>query len=137
MRDPICLHAQPAVSDGFTLSPGHPLSPAIAHSAVAAWETCAHTAAALPPRGRPGQAVRLPSQALTDPRATAAALAPLLASETVEVFAVARLTLRFAQAADILDMPLLDHLIVGDAGRYFSFRESGTLPTRLADGARA
>jgi hypothetical protein len=26
-----------------------------------------------------------------------------------------------AQAADILDMPLLDHLIVGDAGRYFSF----------------
>jgi hypothetical protein len=28
----------------------------------------------------------------------------------------ARLTLRLAQAADILDMPLLDHLIVGDAG---------------------
>ena len=49
----------------------------------------------------------------------------------------ARLTLRLAQAADILDMPLLDHLIVGDAGRYFSFRESGTLTTRLADGARA
>jgi hypothetical protein len=29
----------------------------------------------------------------------------------------ARLTLRLAQAADILDMPLLDHLIVGDAGQ--------------------
>ena len=26
---------------------------------------------------------------------------------------------------------------VGDAGRYFSFRESGTFTTRLADGARA
>ena len=49
----------------------------------------------------------------------------------------ARLTLRLAQAADILDMPLLDHLIVGDAGRYFSFRESGTLTMRLAEGARA
>jgi DNA repair protein RadC len=42
-----------------------------------------------------------------------------------------------AQAADILDMPLLDHLIVGDAGRYFSFREAGTFTTRLADGAHA
>lgn len=49
----------------------------------------------------------------------------------------ARLTLRLAQAADILDMPLLDHLIVGDAGRYFSFCETGTLTTRFADGARA
>jgi hypothetical protein len=34
-------------------------------------------------------------------------------------------------------MPLLDHLVVGDAGRYFSFRESGTLTARLANGARA
>jgi hypothetical protein len=25
----------------------------------------------------------------------------------------------------VLDMPLLDHLIVGDAGRYYSFREPG------------
>ena len=41
-----------------------------------------------------------------------------------------------AQAADILDMPLLDHLIVGDNGRYFSFREAGTLTARLADGVR-
>ena len=49
----------------------------------------------------------------------------------------ARLTLRLAQAADILDMPLLDHLIVGDAGRYFSFREAGTLTAHIADGVRA
>jgi hypothetical protein len=46
----------------------------------------------------------------------------------------ARLTLRLAQAADVLDMPLLDHLIVGDAGRYFSFREAGTLTAHIADG---
>ena len=135
-----------------------------------------------------GQAVRLPTEALSDPRIAAATLAPLLANETVEVFAVAclstrhrllawhvlsrgtrsstsismpdvfvpacltpgttallvvhnhpsgdptpspddaRLTLRLAQAADILDMPLLDHLIVGDAGRYFSFREAERSP---------
>ena len=48
-----------------------------------------------------------------------------------------RLTLRLAQAADILDMPLLDHLIVGDAGRYFSFREAGALNAQIADGVRA
>jgi DNA repair protein RadC len=36
----------------------------------------------------------------------------------------ARLTVRLAQAADILEIPLLDHLIVGEHGRYFSFRES-------------
>ena len=144
-----------------------------------------------------GQAVRLPTQALSDPRIAAATLAPLLANETVEVFAVAclstrhrllawhvlsrgtrsstsislpdvfvpacltpgttavlvvhnhpsgdptpspddaRLTLRLAQAADILDMPLLDHLIVGDAGRYFSFREAGTLTPQRAEELRA
>jgi DNA repair protein RadC len=111
-----------------------------------------------------GQAVRLPTKALSDPRIAAATLASLLASETVEVFAVAcltpgttallvmhnhpsgdptpspddaRLTLRLAQAADILDMPLLDHLIVGDAGRYFSFREAGALNAQIADGVRA
>ena len=49
----------------------------------------------------------------------------------------ARLTLRLAQAADVLDLPLLDHLIVGDSGRYFSFREAGTLTTQIADGVRA
>jgi len=38
----------------------------------------------------------------------------------------ARLTLRLCAAADILDVGLLDHLIVGDADRYYSFREAGT-----------
>ena len=227
MRDPIGLHARLAVSDGLTHPPIYPLSPATADAAVAVGETCAHGAADLPSgrrldmpstspdslarrhrvrefvctyrtlRDDQGQAVRLPSEALSDPRTAAATLAPLLANETVEVFAVAclsthhrllawhvlsrgtrsstsislpdvfvpacltpgttallvvhnhpsgdptpspddaRLTLRLVQAADILDMPLLDHLIVGDAVRYFSFRESGTLTTRLADGARA
>ena len=124
MRDPICLYAQPAVADGFTHSPIHPLSPAAAETAVAAWETCAHRAASLPPGRRPdmpltsansvarghrvrefvctyrtlrddeGQAVRLPSEALSDPRTAAVTLAPLLANETVEVFAVACLSTR-------------------------------------------
>jgi len=49
----------------------------------------------------------------------------------------ARLTARLAQAADILDMPLLDHLIVGDNGRYFSFRESGLVDARRPDGTHA
>jgi len=39
----------------------------------------------------------------------------------------ARLTLRLCAAADILDMPLLDHLIVGDEERYYSFREAGVI----------
>ena len=39
----------------------------------------------------------------------------------------ARLTLRLCAAADVLDIALLDHLIVGDDGRYFSFHESGQL----------
>ena len=39
----------------------------------------------------------------------------------------ARLTLRLCAAADVLDIGLLDHLIVGDAHRYYSFREAGKL----------
>jgi DNA repair protein RadC len=39
----------------------------------------------------------------------------------------ARLTLRLCAAADILDVPLIDHLIVGDAHRYYSFREAGVM----------
>lgn len=39
----------------------------------------------------------------------------------------ARLTVRICAAADVLDLPLIDHLIVGDEGRYFSFREAGHL----------
>ena len=39
----------------------------------------------------------------------------------------ARLTVRLCAAADALDIALLDHLIVGDAGRYYSFNEAGTM----------
>ena len=134
-----------------------------------------------------GQAVRLPSEALSDPRTAAATLTPLLANETVEVFAVAclstrhrllawhvlsrgtrsstsislpdvfvpacltpgttallvvhnhpsgdptpslddvALTRRLQSAGAILDLPLLDHLIVGEGERYYSFREAGAL----------
>jgi hypothetical protein len=131
MRDPICLHAQFAVSDGFTHSPINPLNAATADTAVAAWETCAHRAADLPPgrrsdmspithdslarghrvrefvcayrtlRDDQGQPVRLPTKALSDPRIAAATLAPLLASETVEVFAVACLSTRHQSRGDL------------------------------------
>ena len=227
MRDSIRLYPPTVVADGLTHDDIHRLSPAVADTAAAAWETCAHRAADLPPGRRPdmmhtphdslsrghrvrefvcsyrtlrddqGQTVRIPTLALSDPRIAAATLAPLLANEAVEVFAVAclstkhlllawhvlsrgtrsstsislpgvfvpacltpgttallvvhnhpsgdptpspddaRLTLRLAQAADVLDLPLLDHLIVGDAGRYFSFREAGTLTTRITEGVRA
>ena len=39
----------------------------------------------------------------------------------------ARLTLRLCAAADVLDLPLLDHLIVGEGHRYYSFREAGLM----------
>jgi DNA repair protein RadC len=39
----------------------------------------------------------------------------------------ARLTVRLCAAADILDIGLLDHLIVGEGHRYYSFREAGGL----------
>ena len=42
----------------------------------------------------------------------------------------ARLTLRLCAAAEVLDIALLDHLIVGDAGRYCSFHESGQFTKR-------
>jgi DNA repair protein RadC len=42
----------------------------------------------------------------------------------------ARLTLRLCEAADVLDLPLLDHLIVGDAHRYYSFCEAGLMAAR-------
>ena len=48
----------------------------------------------------------------------------------------ARLTLRLCEAADILDMALLDHLIVGDSHHYFSFREAGALGTATRGGVR-
>ena len=145
-----------------------------------------------PLRDDQGRAV-LPTLALSDPRIAAATLAPLLADETVEVFAVACLstkhrllawhvlsrgtrsstsdlasgrvrarvphtghhrTARRAQPPErrshtepgrcaahasawrrrptFSTSPLLDHLIVGDAGRYFSFREAGTLAAQIA-----
>ena len=136
-----------------------------------------------------GDVQNVPTLALSTPRVAAATLGPLLATELVEVFAVAclsarhhlltwhvvsrgtrtstpisipdvfvpacltpgttglivvhnhpsgnpapseddaRLTIRLCAAADVLDLCLLDHLIVGDAGRYFSFREAGHLHT--------
>jgi DNA repair protein RadC len=39
----------------------------------------------------------------------------------------ARLTIRLCAAADILDIGLLDHLIVGEGQRYYSFREANAL----------
>jgi DNA repair protein RadC len=42
----------------------------------------------------------------------------------------ARLTVRLRAAADVLDIALLDHLIVGDDGRYFSFHEAGEVARR-------
>ena len=134
-----------------------------------------------------GHALDVPSVALSNPRIAAATLAPLLAGELVEVFAVAclstrhrlltwhvvsrgtrssapisipdvfvpacltpgttalivvhnhpsgdptpspddaKLTIRLCAAADVLDLPLLDHLIVGEAPRYYSFREAGLM----------
>jgi len=140
-----------------------------------------------PLRDATGRMVDIATLALSTPRIAAKTLAPLLAAEPVEVFAVAclstrhrllawhvlsrgtrastpvsipdvfvpacltpgttalivvhnhpsgdptpsaddaRLTLRLCAAADVLDVGLLDHLIVGDAERYYSFREAGTL----------
>ena len=140
-----------------------------------------------PLRDTTGRIVDVPTLALSTPRIAAKTLAPLLAAEPVEVFAVAclstkhrllawhvlsrgtrastpvsmpdvfvpacltpgttalivvhnhpsgdptpspddaRLTLRLFAAADILDVGLLDHLIVGDAERYYSFREAGSM----------
>ena len=38
--------------------------------------------------------------------------------------------MRLCAAADVLDIALLDHLIVGDDGRYFSFHKGGQLTKR-------
>jgi DNA repair protein RadC len=227
MRDVISLHPHSAVVDGLSHPHIHRLSPAAADAAAVGRETCAFRDTAFPPERRrdmlpvphesltrghrvrefvctyrtlrddQGRTVRVPSVPLSNPRIAAETLAPLLAGEAVEVFAVAclstkhrllawhvlsrgtrsstsisipdvfvpacltpgttallvvhnhpsgdptpspddaRLTLRLAQAADVLDLPLLDHLIVGDAGRYFSFREAGTLTAQISDGVRA
>jgi DNA repair protein RadC len=140
-----------------------------------------------PLRDSDGHVVSVPTLMLTTPRMAVAVLAPLIADQAVEVFAVAclstrnrllawhllsrgsrsatpvslpdvfvpacltpgttsvmvmhnhpsgdptpsaedaRLTVRLATAADVLGMPLLDRLIVGDEQRYYSFRESGLI----------
>lgn len=140
-----------------------------------------------PLRDDSGQACRLPTVALSEPRTVATTLAPLLAHEPVEVFAVAclsvrhrllawhiasrgtrsgalvsipdiflpacvtpgcvgivalhnhpsgdpspspedaLLTSRMSAAADVLGIDFLDHIVIGEIGRYYSFREAGVL----------
>ena len=227
MRDVIRHSQPDAVPNGISQPHLIRVIPAVADTAAAASERCAYAATDLPPGRSPdmqhspndctgrghrvrefvctyrtlrddeGQAVRVSTLALSDPRTAAATLGPLLANEAVEVFAVAclstkhrllawhvlsrgtrsstsisipevfvpayltpgttallvvhnhpsgdpapspddaRLTIRLAQAADVLDIALLDHLIVGDAGRYFSFRETGTFTHQRAEDPRA
>ena len=148
-----------------------------------------------PLRDADGRPVAVPTLYIDCPQAAFTALGPLLAHESVEVFAVAclstrhrvlswhvlsrgtrsatsvslpdvfvpacltpgttgivvlhnhpsgdptaspddvQLTRRLEQAANILDIALLDHLIVGD-GRYFSFREAGALGASPLEGLR-
>lgn len=38
------------------------------------------------------------------------------------------LTDRLSEAGEVLNLPVVDHVIVGNGGRYFSFREAGRLP---------
>ena len=147
-----------------------------------------------PARDREGHIIHVASLAFTDPRAAVRILAPLMADQPVETFAVAclsarhrllawhlvsrgtrdstpvslpdvfvpacvtpgtvalvvvhnhpsgdptpssgdlALTARLRTAADVLGVTLLDHLIVGEEQRYYSFRETGLLgaapPTR-------
>ena len=37
------------------------------------------------------------------------------------------LTKRLVEAGELLGIPVLDHVIIGDAGRYCSFKETGRL----------
>ena len=140
-----------------------------------------------PLRNGDGHIVDVPTVVLKSPRTAASVLAPLIADQPVEVFAVAclstkyrllawhvvsrgtrdtapvsipdvfipacltpgttglmvvhnhpsgdptpspddaQLTLRLCAAADVLEMPLLDHLIVGEGDRYYSFCEAGLM----------
>jgi len=226
MREPTRQSQLDAVVDGLSPKHLTRVIPAAADTAAAAQETCARAARALLQGRSPdmlhspndsarghrvrefvctyrtlrddeGQAVRVSTLALSDPRTAAATLGPLLANEPVEVFAVAclstkhrllawhilsrgtrsstsisipevfvpacltpgttallvvhnhpsgdptpspddaRLTIRLAKAADVLDIALLDHLIVCDEGRYFSFREAGSLTHQRAEEFRA
>lgn len=46
-----------------------------------------------------------------------------------------RVTERIGQAGAILGIPLLDHIIIGNDGRFFSFREEGLIVSELPDDA--
>jgi DNA repair protein RadC len=140
-----------------------------------------------------GRIISVPSLALSTPHAAAQAIAPLMADQAVEVFAVAclsvknrllawhivsrgtrsstpvsipdvfvpacvtpgtvsllvvhnhpsgdptpspddiALTARLESAAAVLDFSLLDHLIVGENDRYYSFRAAGRIGHTLTD----
>jgi DNA repair protein RadC len=145
-----------------------------------------------PARDSEGRTISVPSLALDNPHAAAQIVAPLLADQLVETFAVAcvsarnrllawhlvsrgtrastpisipdvfvpacvtpgtvsllvvhnhpsgdpspsaddvALTARLESAAAVLDFSLLDHLIVGEEQRYFSFRAAGLIGTTPA-----
>ena len=140
-----------------------------------------------PVRDREGRIISVPSLALSTPHAAAQVIAPLMADQPVEMFAVAclsarnrllawhivsrgtrsstpvsipdvfvpacvtpgtvsllvvhnhpsgdptpspddvALTARLESAAAVLDFSLVDHLIVGESQRYYSFRAAGRL----------
>jgi DNA repair protein RadC len=146
-----------------------------------------------PVRDHEGRIISVPSLALNTPHAAAQIIAPLMADQPVEMFAVAclsaknrllawhivsrgtrsstpvsipdvfvpacvtpgtvsllvvhnhpsgdptpspddiALTARLESAAAVLDFSLVDHLIVGENQRYFSFRAAGRLGATPAD----
>ena len=146
-----------------------------------------------PVRDHEGRIISVPSLALNTPHAAAQVIAPLMADQPVEMFAVAclsaknrllawhivsrgtrsstpvsipdvfvpacvtpgtvallvvhnhpsgdptpspddvALTARLESAATVLDFSLLDHLIVGESQRYYSFRAAGRLGHIPAD----
>jgi hypothetical protein len=182
-NDPYAAQGGPYPLKGDRMSTPTPLPPASARGHRVRELVCAYR----PLRNGDGRVVDVPTVVLKDPRTAASVLAPLIADQSVEVFAVAclsttcrllawhvvsrgtrtrapvsmpdvfvpacltpgttglmvvhnhpsgdptpspddaRLTLRLCAAADVLDLPLLDHLIVGDAHRYYSFREAGLM----------
>lgn len=42
-------------------------------------------------------------------------------------------TEKLAQLSFLMGLPLLDHIIVGEGGKYFSFRENGRMPEKKDD----
>lgn len=37
------------------------------------------------------------------------------------------ITKKISEAAKLMDMPMIDHIIIGEAGKYYSFKEDGLL----------